>query len=257
MADRLAPFWTAVSFLTRLPTPVSRQAIDPVVLRQSIVFYPLVGTLIGLLTGVVAVTVDAVTAISIAVLLALGFEALLTGAFHEDAVADFFDAFGGGWTRQRILEILKDSRIGSFGTVALVLVISLRAAGMMQLTGMYLLVSCLGAGTLGRLMILLAMRLLPPLADRPGLSNIAGRHLCNARLGYGALAGLPGVLLWSVCMPITALLAGVLAILITGLIVHTVRYKIGGMTGDCLGCICYLSQLAGILSAAVCAGSSG
>src|SRR5262249_57362946 len=121
MRPALYAFLGAVGFLTRVPVPAGAcVAPDPV-------FFPLVGGLIGLVTGAVIWAASHLWPMPLAVLIGLAAEAVLTGAFHEDAVADCCDGFGGGWSREDVLRIMKDSRIGSFGVLGLALALLLRA----------------------------------------------------------------------------------------------------------------------------------
>ena len=107
-----------MQFLTRIPTPkvvMDDEAERRKILVRSAAYFPLVGAMIGAMTGATIRLAGHFWPIGLAIVIGLAFEALLTGAFHEDAVADFCDAFGGGSTRDDILRILKDSRIGSYG----------------------------------------------------------------------------------------------------------------------------------------------
>ncbi len=128
----LHAFLTAVQLLTRVPVPggMNHSGADRSLLRLAVVFFPLVGGLIGLLTGTVIWAAAHVWPMPLAVLLGLVIEAVLTGAFHEDAVADCCDGFGGGRSREDVLRIMKDSRIGSFGMLGLTLAVLLRVGGL-------------------------------------------------------------------------------------------------------------------------------
>ncbi|WP_137899479.1 adenosylcobinamide-GDP ribazoletransferase, partial [Sphingomonas sp. 2SG] len=130
-----APLWAppllAVQFLTRLPVPAlarldAAAAADG--FARAMAWLPLVGALIGGVTASIFVAAQALWPPVIAALLALAVEALLTGAFHEDAVADFCDAFGGTARGDRAIEIMRDSRIGSYGALGLGLMVGLRLA---------------------------------------------------------------------------------------------------------------------------------
>ena len=112
----------AVLFLTRIPvSPLfPREEFDHrLALQKSVRFFPLVGLMIGCFTSVVFSSVSFVWSTAVAACIAIAAESWLTGAFHEDAFADATDALGGGWTKERVLEILKDSRHGTFGVLAL------------------------------------------------------------------------------------------------------------------------------------------
>ena len=108
-------FLTAVQFLTRLP--VSSRAANPQSLRDCPRYFPLVGGMIAVITiGLIGVS-SMIWPFWLVVLVALTLELRLTGAMHEDAVADCCDAFGGGWTRDLVLEIMEDSRLGTYGVL--------------------------------------------------------------------------------------------------------------------------------------------
>ncbi len=111
---------TAVMFYTRIPVPKNIGYSDDL-LNQSTRYLPFIGWLVGGLGGLLIYLLLPYTGHASAVILALVFMVLLTGAFHEDALADFCDGFGGGYTQDKILTIMKDSRIGTYGATALVL----------------------------------------------------------------------------------------------------------------------------------------
>lgn len=111
-------FLTALMFFTRLPVPRSLPYSEAY-LNQSSRYFPLVGTVVGLAAGFVCWLSGLVLPPPVAVLLSMVCSILLTGGFHEDGLADACDGFGGGWTKERILEIMKDSRIGAFGAMGL------------------------------------------------------------------------------------------------------------------------------------------
>src|SRR5262249_6511285 len=120
-------FTTAVEFLTQVPLSCTAKRKTEAELRRCPRYFPLVGALIGVHTAVLAGVFTRLWPTWLAALVALSAEARLTGALHEDGVADFCDAFGGGWKRDDVLRILKDSRIGSFGALGLFFAVSIRA----------------------------------------------------------------------------------------------------------------------------------
>ncbi|MYA60887.1 MAG: adenosylcobinamide-GDP ribazoletransferase [Chloroflexi bacterium] len=122
-------FALAVHFLTRIPTPFDI-GYSPERLRDANRYYPLVGGVIGSVAALAFFLSDLALPTLIAVLIATAATALLTGAFHEDGLADTFDGISGGYDRARSLEIMHDSRIGTFGALALILVISLKVASL-------------------------------------------------------------------------------------------------------------------------------
>ena len=127
MKEQWAILLLAVQFLTRLPVPASA-GFTPERLTAATRYYPLVGALIGGLVAVVYGVALLAWPPLVAVILSIAASLLLTGAFHEDGLADMFDGVGGGLTRERALEIMKDSRIGTYGAAALILALALKAA---------------------------------------------------------------------------------------------------------------------------------
>lgn len=243
----------AVRFLTRVPLPTGVPfRATPKILPRAVVFFPLVGTLLGLMTGSLVLGLARIWPWTLAVLLAVGAEMLVTGAFHEDAVADFFDAFGGGWTRERILEILKDSRIGSFGTAALIVGVGLRVGAMASLPRAALLPATVAAAAWSRWCILLFMGRLPPVAERASLTRDVGRQLSWPAVAAGLALAAPAVAWWAVHEPLRCAGGLAAAALVVLGIERYVRRKIGGVTGDCLGAACYTAQVIVLLAA--CAG---
>ena len=246
-------FLVAVQFLTRLPTPgvdLSAEATRRDLLGRATAYFPAVGCLIGLSTAASILLAARIWPVGLAVALGLAGEAVLTGAFHEDAVADCCDAFGGGWTRDDVLRIMKDSRVGAFGALGLGLAVALRGGAMATLPADHFAAVVVAAATLGRWAILPAMAFLPPVAERASISRDVGQAIGPGRLVLGTtLAGLG-------CLPLALASPGRLALMLLAValltlgIVRYVRRRLGGMTGDCLGFLCYAAQVAALLVAA-------
>ncbi|MFW2543572.1 adenosylcobinamide-GDP ribazoletransferase [Primorskyibacter sp. 2E107] len=123
-------FLLAVQFLTRLPVPRDLEFSDDLLARAT-KYYPLVGALIGLIGALVLWVFSALVPVPVAVLLSMAATILATGAFHEDGLADAADGLGGGLTRDRALEIMRDSRIGTYGAVTLGMTLALKASILM------------------------------------------------------------------------------------------------------------------------------
>ena len=115
-------FLIAIQFLTRLPVSRSLSSSESDI-GKAAAFFPLVGSIVGGAAALVFVALQRILPLSASVLCAVIFAAFLTNGFHEDGWADSFDGFGGGWTKDRILEIMRDSRIGTYGTLALIFLI--------------------------------------------------------------------------------------------------------------------------------------
>lgn len=118
-------FLTALSFYTRIPVKATLD-FRPEYLTKSIRYLPLIGWLAGLISFLVYWGFSKVFNLEIAILFSMLSSVLLTGALHEDGLADVCDGFGGGWTREKILLIMKDSRVGTYGLIGLLFIISLK-----------------------------------------------------------------------------------------------------------------------------------
>jgi adenosylcobinamide-GDP ribazoletransferase len=249
----LNAFLAAVQFLTRVPVPggLNRSGADPSpLLQEAVVFFPLVGGLIGLVTGAVIWAASHLWPMPLAVLIGLAAEAVLTGAFHEDAVADCCDGFGGGWSREDVLRIMKDSRIGSFGMLGLALALLLRAGCLAAVDRAELLPVVVASSGVGRWAGLLLMAVLPPLVDREGLARDVGSRIKLRDLAAGTVLAAPAVVWYAWLEPIR-FGCGLAAVLLgAGAWAWYVRRRLGGTTGDCLGFACYLGQVLVLLAAA-------
>ncbi len=240
-------FFTAVQFLTRLPVPGGETrdlSTFPDDIKRGLQFFPVIGAGVGLLTALALLIFDRVLPLPVAIIGALAVEARLTGAFHEDAVADFCDAFGGGWTREDVLTILKDSRIGSYGALGLVLAVALRAGGLMALGDVWSAVAALViAGAIGRLVILAVMAVVPPVPAREGLAKDVGQVADWGTFWRGVMWCAP-VVLFALMFDFVGMAAAVLAI--AAFVVWFRGYllrRLGGVTGDCLGFSAYAGMI--------------
>lgn len=248
----------ALQFLTRLPIRLPR----PVPGHRYVVWFGVAGALVGLLTGGVAWLAAQVLPLPVAGTVGVVVGLLVTGAFHEDGLGDVADAFGGGWDVQQRLEILKDSRQGTYGVTAIVASVGLR----MLLAGTVpdpeaLLVGFVVAGALGRVALLVVLALGRP-ATTSGMAASLYRRLSRPMCLLGALTGtfLAGAALalgwapdllgtpawWPAGAPIVwLLLLLTLATLVAALAVWRLAVaKIGGVVGDVLGATEQVAEVA-------------
>jgi adenosylcobinamide-GDP ribazoletransferase len=239
MSGILQDIAAAFQFLTRLP--LSRLAYKPDALPRAVKYFPLVGLAVGAAAAALYRLLSAHLPITVIALLIVLFTTLITGGMHEDGLADAADAFGGGWNRQQVLEIMKDSRIGSFGALAL----------MFSIGGRVLLVSYLPAGNFVSYVIsaevLCRWVMLPLAAVLPGArpqgsqgARIA-RQVSGISVAVGTLMalGIVGfVLRLSAVWPVVAASA---VALFSGLYY---KNRIGGITGDCFGASSQVTLLA-------------
>jgi adenosylcobinamide-GDP ribazoletransferase len=245
-----APPLLAVQFLTRVPVPLLDRLEGPVVhagLVKAVGWFPLVGAMVGGFTAALVLGLAQIVPVAVAVIIALIAEARLTGAFHEDAVADFCDAFGGGYTADDVRRIMKDSRVGSYGALGLGLAVALRAALLISLpvTGQPLLAAAaiVASACFARLVVVAAMAFIPPVPSGTGLAKDIGGGVNAQTLVAGTLTALPAltvlaVLEWQSLLG-AAILAGVFLLWLRRMLIR----RIGGSTGDCLGFAAYAGQL--------------
>lgn len=225
---RLTGLLAAIQFLTRIPIRLRREPDIAAVVP----WFPLVGALVGVAVGGVAAGLwhwlPPLVAAAVAVVLGV----LITGAFHEDGLADVADAFAGGWTIERRLEILKDSRHGSYGVAALCSSIVVRVVCLGSLPGpATMFTAAIAAHAIGR-GAAVGLMAVAPLATHEGLGADYGQATTPRRAGAGVVSALAiGALTvgwWA------APLAAVLLVSIVAVRWLALR-KIGGISGDVLG----------------------
>jgi adenosylcobinamide-GDP ribazoletransferase len=164
----------------------------------------------------------------------------LTGAFHEDGWSDMVDGFGGGWERTQILAIMKDSRIGSFGAIALVMLLLARFCALIEFAWLEIPPVLLAGHTVSRFAATTLLRGLDYVRDEGKAKPLA------TRIGWGelAFAGFTALLPLLLLPPGEAVLGYVFAALATVWLARMFRNRIGGYTGDCLGATQQLSEVA-------------
>jgi len=172
-------------------------------------------------------------------MLALG--AILTGGLHEDGLSDTADGLFGGWTRERRLEIMKDSRVGSYGVLALVLIMLIRWSALTTILAAGSPWVLVAVGAISRAPMAVVMSALPNARDT-GLSHATGRPSGTVALAGVALA--VGIALLFAGWSMVAMLALVAAV--TALLARTAQARIGGQTGDILGATQQLAEAAAL-----------
>jgi adenosylcobinamide-GDP ribazoletransferase len=235
---------TGLAFCTRLPITAPMDSK----LTQAAWTFPLVGALVGA-AGAIVYWLAAWSGLPpfVGATLAVGATALLTGCLHEDGLADTADGFGGGSTKERKLEIMRDSRSGTYGVIALILSFMLRAGATASLAASAPVAAALiAAHAGGRAAMPLFMATIPH-ARQDGLSAGAG----TPQLGRVAIAALLGLLALLLCLGVGAgLLAALFVMLVlVGMARLTLR-QIGGQTGDVIGAVEQISEIVILLTAA-------
>lgn len=248
----------AVQFFTRIPVTgklADWVGFSPAMLRASAAHFPGVGWLVGatsaaVLWGWVWALPDVPAASWVAAVLCTVFSVLLTGAFHEDGLADTADGLGGSMNRERALDIMKDSRVGTYGALALVLIVLLKVsllAMLLQVAALPVAVAALfGGHVISRFMPLFIIRSLPhvgetqqskskPLADQIGNASLLAATVWAGLAFVFLYLFAPGVPWWAAAF-------GALVALVY--MWRFLKRRLGGFTGDGLGATQQLCEVA-------------
>jgi adenosylcobinamide-GDP ribazoletransferase len=234
----LREFAAAVQFMTRIPVPAFRYEPDLVLAGAK--FYPLVGALVALGAILIERLLRGHLPAALTALAVLIYLVVITGGFHEDGLADTADALGGGWTRERMLEIMHDSRIGSFGTLAICLSLLARwgllAAMPVARWPWYLLT----AHVLCR-WTTLPLGSFMESARKDGLGARLAHKIPLSSTALGSVFAF-AIAAWALRLQAVApVIAVSLITLLSGLYY---RAQIGGVTGDCFGATNQLAEIA-------------
>lgn len=251
MRYQLELFFTALGYFTRLPVP-AWVPWSPERLNNAARYFPLVGWVVGAIGAASYLVLALVLPPALAVVLSMAVTIRATGAFHEDGFADACDGLGGGWDKAQVLTIMKDSRIGSYGTVGMVLMLLAKAVALIELgidDDLTVALALLVAHPLSRLASTSLIQLLPYVReDESSKSKPLAKKMGGAELAVAALFGLLPLALLT-----PAETAGALAAVLAAT-AWAARYflrRLGGYTGDLLGAAqqvaelaCYLGMLA-------------
>ena len=249
--------YRTLRFATRLPLPLlAREGEDPVVSADGFApAFAMCGVPVGLIGGVVLALAALFGASpTLAALLGVGSMILVTGALHEDGLADCADGIGGGRTRERKLEIMRDSAIGTYGVLALILSVGTRTAALATIVAISPWAAALvviATQTLSRSAAMVPAALLDP-ARPDGAGARLGAPSSSAVMIAAAAGG--GVALVALCAGV-GVIAGLLGLLlavtamavVVWLVATGAKRHIGGQTGDVLGATQQLTDLAGLI----------
>lgn len=229
--------FVALQFLTRLPSPVGRPVAGSQ-LGSSMRWFPLVGGLLGVMVGLVDLGLSSFAATEVRAIVAVMLLAILTGALHLDGLMDACDGLLALTTPERRLDIMRDSRVGSFAIVGATTLLLVKYAAFLSLPAPHRLAGFIAVGALSRwAMVYAASRY--PSARPDGLAatfraGLGGLDLAMATVTAGVLAGPAGV---------AGLVAFVTAWLATLLLARYTQSKIPGLTGDVYGAICEIVEV--------------
>lgn len=243
--QELRLFFTALQFYTRLPIP-RWVGFDARWLQHASRYFPAVGLIVSFVTIAVYGLASLFWPQSIAVLLSTAAGIYLTGAFHEDGFADACDGFGGGTTIEQVLEIMKDSRIGAYGAIGIGLMLALKCMTLASLPAPVVVTALLVGHPLSRLAaISLVWRM--EYAKANGKAKPMAQQMSNREFSIAALITLLPIAVMGVTgvMPWYGIAAGLLpAGCALWRLARLFKRRIGGYTGDCLGAVQQVTEVA-------------
>jgi len=231
-------FSLAVGFFTRIPVP-SVPDFQESDLNHSAKYFPLIGVLVGGFAALVYWLGLKVFPVEIAVILSMLATIYMTGCFHEDGLADAVDGLGGGWEKEQVLTIMQDSRIGSYGAVALIVALLTKFEALSHIAAIQMLLVLIAGHALSRYAAMLVIYTQSyvrsagkskPLATKLSV----GELVLATGFGLAPLLLLHAQLLWAL-LPV---------VLVWCWFSYTLKRRIGGYTGDCLGAMQQLTEIA-------------
>lgn len=240
MREEVRVFFTALMFYTRIPCPKWVDHSEEYI-NKSVRYFPLIGWIVGAISGIFLYALTYVDPL-VASLFYLGISVIMTGAFHEDGFADVCDGFGGGWTKEQILNIMKDSRVGTYAVVGLLVLLLLKVRLVVLIIEEspafeILFLVCVSAHAMSRWGAATIIFTHEYVRDdekskaRPVAKSYTPLNvIVSTALGLFPL----GVLAWYLNQPMLLLFIP-LVYLMKMYLITKFKKKIGGYTGDCLG----------------------
>jgi adenosylcobinamide-GDP ribazoletransferase len=242
MKGELAKLVLAVQFLTRLPLRTDKM-FTPERMAQAPRYFPLVGILVGLVSAGVFWLAALVLPGYLAALLAVSAGLLLTGAFHEDGLADTFDGIGGGHTPVRALEIMKDSRLGTYGAASLFLALAIKVGALSAMPPIWVCAALPVAHCVSRFSAVCVIATSRYVREE-GTGKPVATGISAASLIISGFTALGAVAVGAVLFPVVSLLSGVVSLCFAHVLMRLFfEPKLGGYTGDTLGSVQQASEI--------------
>lgn len=240
MKKEIHIFFTALLFFTRIPCPKWVNH-DPEYLKLSSRYFSLVGIIVGSIGAIIYYGASFLFSVEISLLLSMFATIYATGAFHEDGFADVCDGFGGGWSKEKILLIMKDSRLGTYGTIGILLLLAIKFAALRETELYYIPLLLIAGHSLSRFIATTLIFTHPYVRDtkdskaKPAAKSIRFSSVCiSAIFGIAPLFLFknPWIFLTLIPMYISKMF-----------LAHKFKKWIGGQTGDCAGAVQQLSEV--------------
>jgi len=247
-SNELDYFWAALMFYTRIPVP--KHALhSQQVLNKSRKYFPLIGIIVGLIAASTYTVASFVFSAELSIALSLASGVLITGAFHEDGFADTCDGFGGGWTHDQVLRIMKDSLIGTYAGVGLLLLFGTKFLALIEIITFYV-----SGHTLSRAISSTMIDFFDYVQDidKSKVKPITEDKLALTDVAVSMFITILPLIFLAALTPVIVILASLLSIAVGLAFMGYSRHRIGGYTGDVLGATQQLSELAFYLGFAAC-----
>lgn len=231
---------TAIQYFTRLPVP-DWVGHSPTQLNRSARYFPFVGIVVGAITGLFFMLAHSMLTQPVAVIIAMIAGVLVTGGFHEDGLADTCDGMGGGMDKAAALTIMKDSHVGSYAVVGLTLALLLKFASLSAVPAERVPLVLLAAHSFSRFMAVTVMYTQQYVRDDAAAkAKQAAEGIASAPLAWSALWVIAP--LWF--LGVSGLVAAMTAVIMRVVAARYFYQRIGGYTGDCLGAVQQVTELA-------------
>jgi len=233
-------FFTALMFFTRIPCPPSTDHSDEYLNRAS-KYFTLVGIIVGCLVALSYWLFNLIFSADVAILLSFVVSLLITGAFHEDGFADVCDGFGGGYTKGKILEIMKDSQVGTYGAAGLILIFGLKYLALTHINSQIVIITFISAHALSRL-IAVSLIYTQQYAREDLLSKAKplATKMRHSDFITACVFGLGPLFLFGNYFVFLALIP---LLFLKLYFANYFNKWIGGYTGDCLGAVQQMSEV--------------
>lgn len=245
MKKEIHIFFTALLFFTRIPCP-KWVTHNSTYLQKSSKYLPLIGIIVGFIGAITFYGFNFLFSKEISLLLSIASTIYATGGFHEDGFADVCDGFGGGWTKEKILSIMKDSRLGTYGSLGLFLIIALKFSALREMNSEQIIISIIAGHSLSRFIATTLLFTHPYVRDE-STSKVKSNNtkMKISQLIIAAIIGIAPLLLFQNIWVFLILIPAYISKVFLGI---KFTKWIGGQTGDCAGAVQQLSEVVIYLS---------
>ncbi len=230
---------SAITFFTRIPIPV--KGIEFQAYSDRIALYlPFIGWIVGGLGAVVYLICHLILPSSLSLLISIVATLWITGAFHEDGFADVCDGFGGAYTKDKILSIMKDSRLGTYGTIGLIAILALKYMSLLEVDERLIVITLISAHSLSRWVSISLMLSHEYVASGQSKSASVAWEMPVSQFLIAGVFGIAPLILYQNYLVFLVLIP---IVFVRVYFARLFTHKISGYTGDCLGAVQQVSEL--------------